>query len=476
MEAIILSNPRIQGAAIFGRERPQTGVLIELGPGVDIDYQDQTQLARLRNELWPTIEEANTVAPAFSRIFKEMILFASKDKPLPRAGKGTVMRKAALNAYAQEISALYENVEANITSHSRPASWVPADVEKWILGQAVEVASKDTLSIDENLFDQGFDSLSATILRLRITHAMRSSGNPSLVTASQNLHQNLVYNAPTIKQLAVYVTSSPVADDTQSSSQTAVIENLITKYSANFEPLNSTSAVSTSSGIVVLLTGSTGHLGSYVLAELLADDRITQIYAFNRSGLDSAPILERHVGRFSDSGLDVNLLDAEKLVFVTGDATQPGLGIEEGLYREISSSVNVVIHNAWQIDFNLSLSSYEPNIASSRHLVDLVRAGPNAFHVRFLFISSIGSAQSWENERGPVPEDIIEVSSALGGGYGEAKYIVERMLVNSGLHATSLRLGQISGGRPKGSWPTTEWFPILVKSSVALGSLPEIDG
>lgn len=51
----------------------------------------------------PIVEEANKVGPAFSRIFKEMILITSPDKPLPRAGKGTVMRKAALALYNDEI-------------------------------------------------------------------------------------------------------------------------------------------------------------------------------------------------------------------------------------------------------------------------------------------------------------------------------------------------------------------------------------
>lgn len=32
-----------------------------------------------------------------------MILIAAKDKPLPRAGKGTVMKKAALVQYQNEI-------------------------------------------------------------------------------------------------------------------------------------------------------------------------------------------------------------------------------------------------------------------------------------------------------------------------------------------------------------------------------------
>ena len=51
----------------------------------------------------PIVEEANKVAPAFSRIYKEMILIASKDKPFPRAGKGTVMKKAAVVQYQKEI-------------------------------------------------------------------------------------------------------------------------------------------------------------------------------------------------------------------------------------------------------------------------------------------------------------------------------------------------------------------------------------
>lgn len=54
----------------------------------------------------PIIEEANKVAPAFSKLYKEFILLSNPRKPLPRAGKGTVMRKAALADYHDEIEAL----------------------------------------------------------------------------------------------------------------------------------------------------------------------------------------------------------------------------------------------------------------------------------------------------------------------------------------------------------------------------------
>ncbi|KAJ7318575.1 hypothetical protein DFH08DRAFT_1036386 [Mycena albidolilacea] len=77
----------ITSAAMFGCKRPQA----------KLDVHNVTQLAELRNKIWPIIEEANENAPAFSRIFKEMILIASLDKPLPRAGKGTVQSKAAIS-------------------------------------------------------------------------------------------------------------------------------------------------------------------------------------------------------------------------------------------------------------------------------------------------------------------------------------------------------------------------------------------
>ncbi|KAG6834086.1 hypothetical protein H0H93_012056, partial [Arthromyces matolae] len=97
MEDIVMSSVYVMGTVIFGRAHDQPGILIEPKTQYAIDVADQAQVAELRNKLWSVIEEANKVAPAFSRLFKEMILFTSKDKPLPRTGKGTVMRKAALN-------------------------------------------------------------------------------------------------------------------------------------------------------------------------------------------------------------------------------------------------------------------------------------------------------------------------------------------------------------------------------------------
>ncbi|KAG6816853.1 hypothetical protein H0H87_002339 [Tephrocybe sp. NHM501043] len=50
MEAIVVSNPLVRDAVIFGRERDQTGILIELQ--TEIDAEDEAQLASLRTRIW----------------------------------------------------------------------------------------------------------------------------------------------------------------------------------------------------------------------------------------------------------------------------------------------------------------------------------------------------------------------------------------------------------------------------------------
>ncbi|KAG6828273.1 putative NRPS-like protein biosynthetic cluster [Tricholoma furcatifolium] len=480
MEDIIMSSPIIQGALIFGHQYDRAGILIEPKPQYAIDTVNLQALATLRNKLWSVIEEANRIAPAFSRIYKEMILITSDNKPLPRAGKGSVMRKAALALYNEEIVALYNTVESSVRTSEDvvpPTSWTRADVRTWIVEQAADLTSRQ-VSPTTDLFEQGFDSLSATFLRLRIVGALRSSRHPLASNAIQGLGQNLVYSYPIIIDLAdhlVALLESGVPRNVDIKQHSSLIEEMIRKYSSN----SSDSLPVTSAPIrpvTVLLTGSTGHIGSEILASLLNDDQVKHVYAFNRPSHEPPTVKQRHLTRFEERGLNIKLLDNGKVSFITGDATRPDLGLDPGQYKELTRS-NVIIHNAWRLDFNLSLSAFEPHIQATRHLADLLTSGPNAGASRFLLTSSISSAQSWPKSMGSYPEAILtDTSFAVGGGYGEGKYVAERILSGSGIHSTSLRIGQVSGGQPKGAWSVTDWVPILVKSSVAIGRLPDIQG
>ncbi|KAJ7487932.1 hypothetical protein FB451DRAFT_1225962 [Mycena latifolia] len=476
MEDIIRSSPLVAGTVMFGRDQNQAGVLIEPRPNVQIDINDRVQVTNLRDKLWPIIEEANSIAPKFSRIFPEMVIFTPPEKPLPRAGKGTVMRKAALAAFAPEIAALYESIEkpSVMDSVNVPAVWDSASIESWMLLLAADLSQGGAeIFPNGDLFDQGFDSLSAAFLQLRIVGAMRSSKDVSVQNAASGVRQNAVYSYRTISELSVYLADlvAGTASDFVDSKQ--AIDDMILKYASRLSPLASLPATHILPA-TVLLTGSTGSLGSQILASLLHDSRVEKIYAFNRASAGRT-LAQRHQAIFSDRGLDVGLLGSPKLVLVEGDVTQRAFGLAPDVYNTMRNSVTLVIHNAWTLDFNLPLASFEQHISGTRQLIDFARAC--ASPATFIFISSIASAMSALTPDGPGPARTdASLVASFTTGYGESKFVAEQILAQSGLRVACLRIGQISGTIPKGAWATTDWFPILVKTSVTLGRLPQANG
>ncbi len=92
------------------------------------------------------------------------------------------------------------------------------------------------------------------------------------------------------------------------------------------------------------------------------------------------------------------------------------------------TSVNVIIHAAWRVDFNLTLSSFAPNIEATQNLINFALDSKNSKATRFVFVSSITSVQSWTGKAGIVPESTIDNwKVAVGRGYGEGKYVAERV-------------------------------------------------
>ncbi|KAI6125333.1 putative nonribosomal peptide synthetase [Pisolithus croceorrhizus] len=427
-----------------------------------------------RQVLGVLVEEANKDAPNFSRIFKEMILVTSRDKPMTRAGKGTVTKKATISLYESEIDALYQSVEASAITGIEvplPSEWTPPKIEGWLVIHATAVNTNQPVDPDVDLFDQGFD-------RNRIRGSLKVSLDQNVREAVSLISQNIVFAYPTLRGLAGQLVNI-ITRKADTINPKAEIEHMIEKYSSGLpgERIDDTpSREDRNDPPVVLITGSTGALGSYILASLLQREDVARIYVLNRRSKTTTP-QERQLSTFQDRGLDTVLLESKKLVYAEGDTSQENLGLEDKTYAEIRDSVTVIIHNAWRVDFNLSLATMEPNVRGTRNLIDLALASKKSTKSRFMFTSSIASTQNWDKKRGRVPEDVItDVTVAVGTGYGASKYVSERMLGMSGLPATSFRIGQITGAALRGAWSVTEWVPITVKSSVTLGALPDLGG
>jgi len=196
----------------------------------------------------------------------------------------------------------------------------------------LQASSRRTLT--QNVY-----SLSATILRCRVLRALQSTTSEKAKAAVAFINQNTIYAYPTVDQLTNYLVTlvaDPHTDKTEDvKSHVDQIETMIDQYSNPWPTINGNAEP----GTVVLLTGSTGSLGSHILEALLRDPRILRIYAFNRPSSRQVSLLDRHIDRFEDKGFDKALLASGKLTCIEGDTSQDNLGVPLSVFNEVHTSL-----------------------------------------------------------------------------------------------------------------------------------------
>jgi len=92
-----------------------------------------------------------------------------------------------------------------------------------------------------------------------------------------------------------------------------------------------------SAGDVVIVTGTTGALGSYLLAELIRNSGVSVVYALNRAGRNGTTTLaERQKQSLLERGLEADIiLASEKLVLLEVNLALPHFGLAEDLCEKV---------------------------------------------------------------------------------------------------------------------------------------------
>jgi Male sterility protein len=136
-----------------------------------------------------------------------------------------------------------------------------------------------------------------------------------------------------LTKFIINFTSEPSSSASIKPSQASKVEmlNLVAKYGKDFAVHQGSAA--TPSVDIVLVTGTTGAIGSVVLAELVKSPRVARIFAFNRKGTMTLP--ERQKKAFEDRGLDPILVDSPKIVLLEADLAQPKFGVNDKLMDEV---------------------------------------------------------------------------------------------------------------------------------------------
>lgn len=468
MELIINANPLVSAALITGVGHFQSSLLVEAATPPTKD-QEKSDLAKA---IWPSVEAANKKAPSHARIHRDMVLFTVPEKPMPRAGKGTVQRQSTVKLYAEEIDALYQTI-----SEAANGSGNQSELTNGIsssdpnLNTVLEIVAAATdidlaqVSKDTNLFELGLDSLQVLSITREINKLLSDYGE------RREFEAKTIYADPSIAGLLKAVAGSIEGDNDASANKSdrQQMQTLLDTYSQKIPISARSSKPQSSDDITVLLTGSTGSLGSYILDSLQSDTCIEQVICLTRgrngrqrqsesqSAKELRPISDR-----------VELFDA--------DLSKPRFGLELHLYQTLLSKVTLVIHNAWQVDFNKNLDSFASQVETVNRIVEFSTQSRYGAHV--FFVSSIGAVGGITQDT-PIPERVFDdLDTPQRSGYGQSKFLAERVLdlaaKEANVPATICRVGQIAGPTTKaGVWPKQEWLPSLVASSLFLGKLPK---
>ncbi|KAL8782953.1 MAG: hypothetical protein Q9195_009526, partial [Heterodermia aff. obscurata] len=471
IEALLQGHPRIAGALVVGQGKAQAALLLE--PRLDCEGNNA-----LINDCWPLVEKANGLVPGHGHITRAKILIASLEKPFQRAGKGT--------SYAPEIEALFGNESrsayegiANLETLEDLAA-VKRFVRSCITSAFPGVKPAD----NDDIFVLGTDSLKAvTIAAMLRTGLQGQIGRVEIALLSDKI----LYAYPTVEQLSEEIyrlahTKGKFPIQTNGASLTRVtrMASLVEKYTQDLHPQSiSIGTPSISTKTCIALTGSTGALGPHLLQTFLDDPKISHIYCLNRS----ADARQRH--HKISAARDTPIPSDSKVTYLRADFSLPTLGLPAPVFANLKSNVDVIVHNAWKVDFKHSLSSYEGvHIRGTRQLVDWSMA--SARSPRIMFVSSASAVGNWiimHKSRGemppPIPETIItEYDAAQQMGYGESKHVAERILDaanrEAGAPVTILRVGQIAGSTLLNdiAWPQQEWIPSMIKTCESMGKVP----
>ncbi|KAI0169141.1 acetyl-CoA synthetase-like protein [Hypoxylon sp. FL1284] len=441
LEQYVQGHPAVKGAIVVGNGRIQTALLVE--PREALEASEHAEYLRM---LWAQIKESNAYIPGQGRITQDKVICALPDKPFIRAGKGTIIRRATEEIYQREMERLYSNSSPQDEDHvlsislepTLEASYEPAKIISF-LRQVIAVSFAPASSIEEkeDLFSYGLDSLQTLEI---VANLKRSLERLTSNTVSWISPRTIFYNSTLVNLsnlLTRFLNDGVIPGDSLQAELSATFNETVAWHIQHLPgkrvaPL--TSAPSMEMHTVALI-GSTGYLGSYPVAALVMDPKL--LYLETRLG---APLL----------------------------------GLSQEKYDLIACEVDVIIYNAWKLDFGHAIRSFEPFLKATRDLVDLSAASKR--NMRVVFISSISSVEGLATKT-IVPEAPVDDPYApMNTGYGQSKLAAERILVaanqQSGVPVTVVRVGQVGGPSQGGAWADQLWLSALLRTSRTLGCFP----
>jgi thioester reductase-like protein len=223
----------------------------------------------------------------------------------------------------------------------------------------------------------------------------------------------------------------------------------------------------------VFLTGATGFLGAYVLAELLAQTR-AEVHCLVRAD-DEAAAMQRLRDTLAHYGLTGDL---SRVKVAVGRLDAPRLGLIDDVYERLAAEMEIIYHVAADVNF---LPNYDRiktvNVDGTCQLIRLaceMRAKP----LHAVSTYSVFNASNYAGLQRATEAPLTGEGAGFRRGYPASKWVAERLgdvARERGLNVTNYRAGLLSGDTRSGRFKDDDVMALNIVASRALGIAQDID-
>ena len=353
----------------------------------------------------------------------------------------------------------------SVLSLARAFASPHSSIEKQLAKIWAEILNLEQVSIYDDFFDFGGHSLLITQLLFRVREVFEV-----------DLPLQSFFKAPTIANLAQNIEiikskdSTKLYDDitVESLYSEAILDPGIVPNNLFFEFKTEPTHI--------LLTGSTGFLGAFLLEKLLQNTQAT-IYCLVRSK-------DEFTARVKiQDNLKLYLLwkdsFASRIIPVVGDLSQPFFGLASEEFELLASEIDTIYHNGALTNSNYSYSILKKtNVLGTQEILRLAsQTKIKPVH----FISSINVFpldKEFENQVIQEEDDSLNHGYKLHDSYSQSKWVAEKLLVTArsrGIPCCIYRPVRIIGHSKTGVYNQNDFLYRMILGCIQIGIAPECD-
>ncbi|WP_181009584.1 amino acid adenylation domain-containing protein [Streptomyces sp. SM11] len=339
------------------------------------------------------------------------------------------------------------------------------EVEETLAGVWRDVLHEDTIERDAHFLALGGTSLRAT----QVTAAVRERLKVP-VGFGREMIRSLVAD-PSLRDFAATVRDLLAGHEQSADADTDFAAERRLDPDLHY---NAPATATLQTPRQVLLTGSTGFLGAYLVDRLLREG-VERVHCLIRAD-DPPQALARLAARMRRYGLAPEPL-LGRVVPVPGELAEPHLGLSENDWDQLARESDLIVHCGARVNFAYPYRALAPiNVGGTRTVLKLAgehTTKPLHYISTIAVIAGFGTAGvAHVDENTP-----LDHADRLSLGYPETKWVAENLVAEAGRRGLPVAIHrpyEVTGTVDRGTWNTDTMMCALFRTIAETGLAPDM--